>query len=110
RRNGAEREALDFTQVDGDRVPNPSVVFDHELVELVWDAAAALPPEEYSLLVLQVRHELSAEALGEQLGSNGAVSRRRVRARAVSSAGRAPALQAGGRRFDPVTAHSGNTW
>jgi hypothetical protein len=25
--------------------------------------------------------------------------------RAVSSAGRAPALQAGGRRFDPVTAH-----
>ena len=28
--------------------------------------------------------------------------------RAVSSAGRAPALQAGGRRFDPVTAHSGN--
>src|SRR5690349_22673834 len=26
-------------------------------------------------------------------------------ARAVSSAGRAPALQAGGRRFDPVTAH-----
>ena len=81
RRNGAEREALDFTQVDGDRVPNPSVVFDHELVELVWDAAAALPPEEYSLLVLQVRHELSAEALGEQLGSNGAVSRRLVRAR-----------------------------
>jgi peptide-methionine (R)-S-oxide reductase len=30
----------------------------------------------------------------------------RCRARAVSSAGRAPALQAGGRRFDPVTAHS----
>src|SRR6266446_4278297 len=30
------------------------------------------------------------------------------RARAVSSAGRAPALQAGGRRFDPVTAHSQN--
>jgi hypothetical protein len=38
-------------------------------------------------------------------------SRRRSRGRlistlrAVSSAGRAPALQAGGRRFDPVTAH-----
>jgi hypothetical protein len=29
-----------------------------------------------------------------------------VKTRAVSSAGRAPALQAGGRRFDPVTAHS----
>src|SRR5438874_1413522 len=28
-------------------------------------------------------------------------------ARAVSSAGRAPALQAGGRRFEPVTAHRG---
>src|SRR5688500_7162163 len=27
---------------------------------------------------------------------------------AVSSAGRAPALHAGGRRFDPVTAHSRN--
>jgi len=80
-RNGSEREALDFTQVDGDRLPNASVVFDKELVELVWDAAAALPPEDYSLLVLQVRHELSAEALGEQLGSNGAVSRKLVRAR-----------------------------
>lgn len=81
RRNGADRDALDFTRIDADRVPNPSVVFDHEFVELVWDAAAALPPEEYSLLVLQVRHELSAEALGEQLGSNGSVSRRLVRAR-----------------------------
>jgi DNA-directed RNA polymerase specialized sigma24 family protein len=80
-RNGSEREALDFTQVDGDRVPDPSVVFDKELVELVWDAVAALPPEESSLLMLQVRHELSADVLGAQLGSNGAVSRRLVRAR-----------------------------
>jgi hypothetical protein len=30
--------------------------------------------------------------------------------RAVSSAGRAPALQAGGRRFDPVTAQRGRPW
>ena len=30
--------------------------------------------------------------------------------RAVSSAGRAPALQAGGRRFDPVTAHCKRPW
>jgi DNA-directed RNA polymerase specialized sigma24 family protein len=80
-RNGAVREGLDFTQVDGDRVPTASVLFDKELVELVWDAAAALPPEEYSLLALQVRHELSTEELGAQLGSNGAVSRRLVRAR-----------------------------
>ncbi len=30
--------------------------------------------------------------------------------RAVSSAGRAPALQAGSRRFEPVTAHSERSW
>ena len=70
RRNGAEREALDFTQVDGDRVPNPSVVFDHELVELVWDAAAALPPEEYSLVVLDLGLLL---ALGLSLPPRGVV-------------------------------------
>jgi|SRR5919108_1005941 DNA-directed RNA polymerase specialized sigma24 family protein len=81
RRNGAEREALDFVQVDGDRVPDSSVLFDQELVELVWEAAAALPPDEYSLLALQVRHDLAPEVLGEQLGSNGAVSRRLARAR-----------------------------
>jgi DNA-directed RNA polymerase specialized sigma24 family protein len=80
-RNGSEREALDFTQVDADRLPNASVVFDKELVELVWDAAAALPPEDYSVLVLHVRHELAPGLLGDQLGSNGAVSRRLVRAR-----------------------------
>src|SRR5204863_7080409 len=34
-------------------------------------------------------------------------SRYGSQARAVSSAGRAPALQAGGRRFEPVTAHRG---
>jgi DNA-directed RNA polymerase specialized sigma24 family protein len=80
-RNGVEREALDFTRVDNDRLPNASVVFDKELVELVWDAAAALSPEDYSLLVLHVRHGLSAEDLGKQLGANGAVSRRLVHAR-----------------------------
>ena len=64
-RNGAEREALVFTHVDGDRVPVATVVFDHRLAELVWDAAAALPREEYSLLALHVRHDLPAEELGE---------------------------------------------
>lgn len=64
-RNGAEREALVFTLVDGDRVPDATVVFDHELVELVWDAAAALPREDYSLLALQARHGLSADELGD---------------------------------------------
>jgi DNA-directed RNA polymerase specialized sigma24 family protein len=65
-RNGDEREALEFTLVDGDRVPDATVVFDRGLVELVWDAAAALPKEEYALLALHVRHGLSADALGEQ--------------------------------------------
>ena len=41
------------------------------------------------------------------LTSTGEFSRYGFLARAVSSAGRAPALQAGGRRFDPVTAHQG---
>jgi RNA polymerase sigma-70 factor, ECF subfamily len=80
-RDGSEREALDFTRVDGDRVPDASVVFDRELVELVWDTAASLSLEDYSLLALEVRHDLSADAIGEQLGSNGAVSARLVRTR-----------------------------
>jgi DNA-directed RNA polymerase specialized sigma24 family protein len=61
-RNGAEREALDFTRVDGNRVPDATVVFDKALAELVWDAAAALPREEYSLLALHVRHDVDADA------------------------------------------------
>jgi DNA-directed RNA polymerase specialized sigma24 family protein len=80
-RNGEEREALHFTRVDGDRVPDASVVFDTAFVELVWDAAVALPREEYSLLALRVRHDLSAEAIGEQLGLNGVVSTRITRTR-----------------------------
>jgi len=79
-RNGAEREALHFTRVDGDRVPD-AAVFDHALAELVWDAAAALPREEYSLLALQVRHDLTPEAIVEQLGQNGAVAARLSRTR-----------------------------
>jgi DNA-directed RNA polymerase specialized sigma24 family protein len=66
-RNGAEREALHFTGVDGDRVPNATVVFDKQLAELVWDTAAALPREEYSLLALNVRHDLSPEEIGESV-------------------------------------------
>jgi RNA polymerase sigma factor (sigma-70 family) len=64
-RNGDEREALNFTRVDGDRVPDATVVFDRQLAELVWDAAAALPRYEYSLLALELRHGLSADELGE---------------------------------------------
>ena len=80
-RNGSEREALEFTQVDGNRVPDASVVFDRELVELVWDEAAALSLDEYSLLALELRHELTADEIGEQLGLDGAVSTRLMRTR-----------------------------
>jgi RNA polymerase sigma-70 factor (ECF subfamily) len=65
-RNGAEREALQLTRVDGNRVPNATVVFDRPLAELVWDTAAALSREEYSLLALHVRHDLSPDELGER--------------------------------------------
>jgi RNA polymerase sigma factor (sigma-70 family) len=64
-RNGNEREALHFTRVDSDRVPDAAVLFDQSLAELVWDAAAALPREQYSLLALDVRHDLSADEIGE---------------------------------------------
>jgi RNA polymerase sigma-70 factor, ECF subfamily len=82
-RNGDVREALQFTGIDGDRVPDAAVVFDRELVELVWDAAAALSREEYSLLALHVRHDLPADAIGEQLGLHGAVATRLARTRAA---------------------------
>jgi RNA polymerase sigma factor (sigma-70 family) len=62
-RNGAEREALHFTGLDADRVPDATIVFDQSLAELVWDAASALSREEYSLLALHVRHDLSADEI-----------------------------------------------
>lgn len=82
-RNGDIREALTFTGVDGNRVPEANVVFDRELLELVWDAAASLSRDEYSLLALHVRHELPVDALGEQLGLNGTVATRLARSRAT---------------------------
>jgi DNA-directed RNA polymerase specialized sigma24 family protein len=66
-RNGDEREALDFTRVDGDRVPDATVLFDHALVELVWDTAAALPREDYSLLALDVRHGVPVDGASVRL-------------------------------------------
>jgi RNA polymerase sigma factor (sigma-70 family) len=80
-RNGDVREALKFTGVDGDRVPDANVVFDRELVELVWDTAAALPRDDYSLLALHVRHDLPVDAIAEQLGLNGTAATRLTRSR-----------------------------
>jgi hypothetical protein len=66
---GAEaqyREALDFTRLETDRLREPAaVIFDRELIELVWESAAALPPDEYALLDLHVRRRLAAEELDE---------------------------------------------
>jgi DNA-directed RNA polymerase specialized sigma24 family protein len=61
-RNGDEREAIDFTQVDGDRASEASVVFDRELAEVVWSAAVALRREDYALLALDVRHDVAGNA------------------------------------------------
>ena len=66
-RASGDREGLAFTNVDAGRLSDPSaVVFDRDLVELVWDAAAALSPEDYSLLDLLVRRDLGAHTLADQ--------------------------------------------
>jgi DNA-directed RNA polymerase specialized sigma24 family protein len=62
-----EREALDYTQVDTSRLSDPSIAFDKELIELVWDAAAALDRDGYSLLDLHLRHDLSVDELACEL-------------------------------------------
>ena len=62
------RAGLDFTQIDPDRLPDASqVASDKELVELVWDTAAALNAEHYALLDLHVRHGLSPDELANHL-------------------------------------------
>ena len=62
-----EREALEYTQVDTSRLSDPAIAFDKELVELVWDAAAALERDGYSLLDLHLRHDLSVDELAAEL-------------------------------------------
>ena len=62
-----EREALEYTQVDTSRLSDPGIAFDKELIELVWDAAAALDRDGYSLLDLHLRHDLSVDELACEL-------------------------------------------
>lgn len=81
-RNGADREPLELTRLDSARMPDASVAFDRELAELVWDAAAALPVDDYSLLALSVRHGVPAEAIADRLSLNGSASGRIERMRA----------------------------
>jgi DNA-directed RNA polymerase specialized sigma24 family protein len=62
-----EREGLVYTALDADRLSDPSLAFDTELIELVWDTATALDRKDYSLLDLHVRRDLSVDELAEQL-------------------------------------------
>jgi DNA-directed RNA polymerase specialized sigma24 family protein len=62
-----DREGLDYTQVDADRLSDPSAGFDNELMEIVWDATAAFNRDDYSLLDLHVRRDLSVDEVAEHL-------------------------------------------
>ncbi|MCB0213022.1 MAG: RNA polymerase sigma factor [Anaerolineae bacterium] len=66
---------FNYTLVDSSKLANPQAVLeDQELVDLVWQSATALPPQDYSLLDLHVRQGLSAGELAENLGaSKGAI-------------------------------------
>ena len=67
--SGGEGPSIIENQLDVSKFANPEdVVRDNELVGLVWEAAAALNPREYSILDLHVRKELSADELAESLG------------------------------------------
>jgi RNA polymerase sigma factor (sigma-70 family) len=82
-----------YTLVDERRLSDPSIAaHDHELVDLVWESAAALSPQEYSLLDMHLRQGLDADELAAALGvAKGAIYTRLTRLRdsldeAVSSA------------------------
>lgn len=65
--NVQEREGLVYTALEGERLSDPSLAFDRELIELIWDTATALGREDYSLLDLHLRRDLSVDQLAEQL-------------------------------------------
>jgi DNA-directed RNA polymerase specialized sigma24 family protein len=68
RRSAAgEREAFDYTQVDPERLSDPSVGFDKKLMEVVWDAATGFYGDDYSLLDLHVRRDMSVDQVAEHL-------------------------------------------
>ncbi len=66
-----QRDGKSFSahaDVDLDRLSDPqAAAVDNELVELVWSAAAALSPKDYSLLDLYLRRGLSADELATSL-------------------------------------------
>lgn len=58
-----------YAELDSARLSQPeAVIRDKELVELVWNSAQALSPEDYALLDLHLRKGLSADELATSLG------------------------------------------
>jgi RNA polymerase sigma factor (sigma-70 family) len=54
--------------IDADRLGNPvDAVRDAEVAELVWAAASSLTPDEYSLLDMHLRQQLTPEEMAETL-------------------------------------------
>jgi DNA-directed RNA polymerase specialized sigma24 family protein len=66
RTNGDEREAFDYTRVNPNRLPDPTAAFDRELIELVWDEVRTYDREDYTLLDLHLRRDLSVREIAEQ--------------------------------------------
>ena len=65
---GDEDLVLNFAQVDQSRVDNPQeAVQDGEYAGLVWAAAAALSPKEYTLLDMHLRQNLSPDEIADAL-------------------------------------------
>jgi RNA polymerase sigma-70 factor, ECF subfamily len=63
-----EHGSLPFAIADPSRFSDPeAVVQDRELVELVWDSASALNPQEYALLDLHLRRGLDADEISRHL-------------------------------------------
>ena len=81
--SGEGEEDPIYAIVDESRLSDPSVaVHDQELVDLVWESAAALSPSEYSLLDMHLRQGLDADEISEALGvAKGAVYTRLTRLR-----------------------------
>lgn len=82
---GDQDQSYNFTLIDSSKLSNPQAILeDQELVNLVWQSAVALRPQDYSLLDLHVRQGLSADELAENLGaSKGTVYTKLSRLRAA---------------------------
>ncbi len=68
-RAGSEEDATGFDVVDTNRFGDPEEAFEaRRLAALVWDAARALEPRQYSVLDLNVRQGFSGAELAAVLG------------------------------------------